>query len=279
MARIFELTSPLGQDLLFRSLHGREELARLSEFDLSAVSTRPDIGPGDLLGKSLTVQVDLRSTGEHRYFNGYVTRFAQGGMAGRHYEYRMTVRPWLWFLTRTADCRIFQDKKAPEIIKEVFKDRGFTDFESKLTDEGSYPKLEYCVQYRETDLNFVSRLMEKEGIYYFFKHSGGKHTLVLADSKSSHQPIPGRAKMPFHPPSGEFARKEERIYEWISERRFRTGKIELNDYNYLKPNANMLSDAVPAGSTPSTAVHRTNPMPVAIAPGESRPRESHLTMK
>ena len=71
----------------------------------------------------------------------------------------------------------------------MFQDRGFTDFESKLTEDGQNPKLEYCVQYRETDLNFVSRLMEQHGIYYFFKHEGDKHTLVLADSKSSHAPV------------------------------------------------------------------------------------------
>ncbi len=125
----------------------------------------------------------------------------------------------------------------------MFKDRGFTDFESKLTEEGSCPQLEYCVQYRETDLNFVSRLMEQHGIYYFFKHEGGKHTLVLADSKSSHSPVSGLATIPYLPLTGSDRRKEQHLYDWIAERRFRTGKIELNDYNYQKPNAKMISDA------------------------------------
>ena len=88
--------------------------------------------------------------------------------------------PWLWFLTRTSDCRIFQEKTVPDIIKEIFRDHGFTDFEERLS--GSYRTWVYCVQYRETDFNFVSRLMEQEGIYYYFKHENGKHTLVLADS-------------------------------------------------------------------------------------------------
>src|SRR5205085_11481841 len=135
---------------------------------------------------------------------------------------------WLWLLSHNADCRIFQEQTAPDIIKQVFRDRGFNDFELQL-DEDSYPKLEYCCQYRETDLNFVSRLMEKEGIYYFFKHSGGKHQLVLADSKSSHQPVPDHATTPFLPPTGQYVRKQERLYEWISERRLQTGQIQLND--------------------------------------------------
>ena len=123
-------------------------------------------------------------------------------MKNDYFSYRIVLRPWLWLLSRTTDCRIWQDKKAPDIIKEVFNDRGFTDYESKLTEEGSCPKLEYCVQYRETDLNFVCRLMEQHGIYYFFKHEGDKHILVLADSKSSHSPINGLASIPYIPLTG-----------------------------------------------------------------------------
>src|SRR5262245_34893824 len=141
MARQIELTTPLGPDvLLFRAMHGREELGRLSEFDLSALSTQADIKPGDLLGKNVTIKLELVSGGP-RYFNGYVTRFTQGGMVGRYYEYRMTVRSWLWFLTRTADCRIFQEKTVPEIIKEVFADHAVALFDDELT--GTYAKREY----------------------------------------------------------------------------------------------------------------------------------------
>src|SRR5262249_9934208 len=159
MARQIELTTPLGPDaLLFRAMHGREELGRLSEFDLSALSTKADIGPGDLLAKNVTVKLELWGGG-FRYYNGYVTRFAQGGTIGRYYQYRLTVRPWLWFLTRTTDCRIFQEKTVPDIIKEVFADHPIAMFEDGLT--GTYAKREYCVQYRETDFDFVSRLMEE----------------------------------------------------------------------------------------------------------------------
>ncbi len=133
------------------------------------------------------MQVKIKMYDPEREFNGILVEAQWTGSS------RMTITPIGWSsgrgcgcFGRTTDCRIFQDKTAPDIIKEVFNDRGFTDYKSELHEEGSCPKLEYCVQYRETDLNFVSRLMEQHGIYYFFKHEGGKHTLVLADSKSSH---------------------------------------------------------------------------------------------
>ena len=102
--------------------------------------------------------------------------------------YRAEVVPWPWFLTRTTDCRIFQNQSTPDIIETIFEDFGFTDFALEL--KGSYPKREYCVQYRETAFNFVSRLMEHEGIFYFFRHEDGKHTLVLADAVSAYAECP-----------------------------------------------------------------------------------------
>src|SRR5208282_303386 len=95
----------------------------------------------------------------------------------------------LGFLTRTSDCRIFQEKSVPDILEEVFKGHGFNDYQLNLS--ASHSQREYCVQYRETDFNFVSRLMEQEGIYYFFEHQEDKHTMVLADSISAHNPFPG----------------------------------------------------------------------------------------
>src|SRR5262249_12579214 len=123
---------------------------------------------------------------EPRFFNGVVSRFAASGAQfhGRR-VYRAEVVPWLWFLTRTANCRIFQNLSVPDIIEKVFKDFGFQpNTNYKLALDGSYEPREYCVQYRETAFNFISRLAEHEGIYYFFKHEDGKHTMVLADSAS-----------------------------------------------------------------------------------------------
>jgi len=240
--RVGVLDTPLGKDVLVLvRFDANEGLSELFEYRIEALSEQADINFDRAMGQACTVTID--SYRSKREFSGILVEAQWLGVKNDYYSYRLVLRPWLWLLSKTTDCRIWQDKKAPEIIKEVFQDRGFTDVESKLTDEGSYPKLEYCVQYRETDLNFVNRLMEQHGIYYFFRHGGGKHMLVLADSKSSHAPIPGHATTPYIPLAGDDRREEEHIYDWVSERRFRTGKVELNDYNYLKPNAQMLSDA------------------------------------
>jgi type VI secretion system secreted protein VgrG len=237
MARQIELTTPLGPDvLLFRALHGREELGRLSDFELSALSTRIDISPGDLLAKNITVSLSLQNGG-HRYFNGYVTRFAQGGMVGRYYEYRMTVRSWLWFLTRTADCRIFQETTVPDIIKEVFADHPVAMFEDHLT--GTYSKREYCVQYRETDFNFVSRLMEEEGIYYYLDHGDGRHVLKLVDSYSGHKRLESAATIPYYPPHSQSRADEEYIHAWTFAQTIQPGAVALDDYDFTRPKADL----------------------------------------
>ncbi len=122
MPRVMEIVTPLGEDvLLFHGMNAREEMGRLFEYQLELLSAKDDINLDDILGKNVTVKLALPDD-KTRYFNGYVTRFAQGGMYGRYHRYVATVRPWLWFLTRTADCRIFQEMNVPDIIKEVFAD-------------------------------------------------------------------------------------------------------------------------------------------------------------
>jgi len=240
--RFGELTTPLGKDVLVLvRFDATEGLSELFEFGIECLSDQPDLNFDGAIGQQCKVKIKMYQP--EREFSGILVEAQWTGLVHDHHSYRLVLRPWLWLLGRTTDCRIFQDMKAPDIIKEVFKDRGFTDYESKLTEEGSCPKLEYCVQYRETDLNFVCRLMEQHGIYYFFKHEGGKHTLVLADSKSSHSAVSGLSSLPLRPATGQFKSDDQHVTEWISERRFRTGKIELNDYNYEKPSAQMLSDA------------------------------------
>lgn len=194
--RSIVVTSPLGEDvLLFHSMNVNERLGRLFQFDLDLLSNDPEIKLQDILAQNVTVRYQ-RSDGENRYFNGFVSQFSQAGMHGNLFVYRATLRPWFWFLTRTADCRIFQNKTVPDIIKEVFRDEGFSDFEDSLS--GTYREWDYCVQYRETDFNFISRLMEQEGMYYFFKHEDGKHTLVLSDSISAHETVHS-PKLPIFP--------------------------------------------------------------------------------
>jgi type VI secretion system secreted protein VgrG len=240
--RLGELITPLGKDVLvFVRFDATEGLSELFEFRVECLSEKADLDFDQAIGQQCTVKLKMYE--QEREFSGILVEAQWTGLLHDHHTYHLVLRPWLWLLGRTTDCRIFQDKKAPDIIKEVFQDRGFTDFESKLSEESSCPKLEYCVQYRETDLNFVSRLMEQHGIYYFFKHEDGKHKLVLADSKSSHSAVPGLSEIPLRPATGEFKSEDQHLTDWMSSRRFRTGKVELNDYNYEKPTAQMLSDA------------------------------------
>jgi len=236
MARMMELTSPVGKDLLFRSLRGREELGRPSEFELSALSTRNDINPSDLLGKNVTVKLERVKSG-YRYFNGHVTRFAQGDTLGRYYEYRMTVNAWIWFLTRTADCRIFQEKTVPDIIKEVFNDHSMAVFDDGLN--GTYAKREYCVQYRETDFDFVSRLMEEEGIYYYFEHGDGKHTLKLVDADLAHKKLEGKDTIAYHLPGRALHGDEEYIQVFRQAQRIQPGLVSTLSYDFVKPKADL----------------------------------------
>jgi len=235
-ARMIELTTPLGKDLLFKGLRGREELGRSAEFELTAVSSRADIGSGDLLGKSITVKLELLKGGP-RYFNGYVTRFTQGGIIGRQYEYRMMVRSWLWFLTRTSDCRIFQDKNVPDIIKDVFADHPMADFESALT--ATYLPRTYCVQYRETDFDFVSRLMEEEGIYYYFEHSDGKHMLKLVDSDSGHKTLESKATITYHEPGRGTHVDDEHITVLTKRVDIQPGTVALHSFDFERPKADL----------------------------------------
>lgn len=231
------LTTPLGEDvLLLQTMIGDEHLGRLFRYELTVSSTDESIKMDDILGQNVTVRLDL-AEGKKRFFNGFVSRFAQTGRGSGLATYHMTVRPWLWFLTRRQDCRIFQKLTVPEIIKRVFRESGFTDVEASLS--GSYRTWEYCVQYRETDFDFVSRLMEQEGIYYYFKHQDKKHTLVLSDSYSSHSPVPGNEKVPYYPPTENVVREEDHIEDWAITRELTTGKYALQDFDFERPSVDL----------------------------------------
>ena len=235
--RAVEIESPLGKDvLLFRGMKVSEELGRLFEFDIDLFSESPNVKFDNLLGQKITVRLEL-GEGKRRYFSGHVTGFSQSGSVGDLFAYHATVHPWLWFLTLNANCRIFQDKKVPDIIKQIFRDQGFTDFEESLS--GTYRPWKYCVQYRESDFNFISRLMENEGIYYYFKHENDKHTLVLSDSASSHQPFPGYEKLPYYPLDLTLRRERDHIYDWRISEQVRSGVCALNDFNFKTPRANL----------------------------------------
>ena len=238
MARLMEITTPLGADvLLFHGMHAREELSRLSHFQLNLLSERNDINVDEILGKNVTVKIETPKDGT-RYFNGYVTRFSQGQPYGRYHRYRAEVRPWLWFLSRTSDCRIFQEMTVPDIVKKLFEDHAaVADVAFELT--GSYRKWTYCVQYRETDLNFVSRLLEEEGIYYYFRHTDGHDKLVLTDSTSKHKPAKGCDKLPFIAPDKLSRADMDHISSWDFSREIQPGVYVHDDYDLERPSVEL----------------------------------------
>jgi type VI secretion system secreted protein VgrG len=233
--RLLSAATPLGADvLLLTRFSGQEAMSRLFTYHLDMISEDQNISPKDIVGRAVSWAVQPQ-VAEPRYFHGVVSRFAA---AGHHLQnlrtYRLEVVPTLWLLTRTANCRIFQQKTTPDIIKTVFGDYGLTDFEMKL--QRSYPTWEYCVQYRETAFNFVSRLMEHEGIFYYFRHEKGKHTLVLADHKGAYKDCPENqvqytagSLVPSH------------INGWEHQYEFRPGKWAQTDYNFQTPSANLLT--------------------------------------
>jgi type VI secretion system secreted protein VgrG len=241
--RVCTITSPLGGDtLLLRHLGGQESISRLFRFDLDLVSEQDSIDFKSIIGKNLGVRLELED-GKFRHFHGVVSRFAQGTRDRRLVSYRAEVVPWLWFLTRRADCRIFQDKTVPDIIKKVFSDLGFSDFTMRLG--GSHKPRVYCVQYRETDFNFVSRLMEEEGIAYFFEHEESKHTLVLFDSASGNPECPGQADAEYATTEGASRRAGE-VEEWYVERELHPGKYAITDYNFESPKSSLLANTTSA---------------------------------
>ncbi len=153
--------------------------------------------------------------------------------------YRATLVPWLWFLTRNTNCRIFQEKTVPEIITTVFRDHGFTDFVERFRE--TYRRWDYCVQYRESDFDFVNRLMEQEGIYYYFTHDESKHEMVLADGVTAHSAAGGYATVPFFPPDEGRLREFEHVYHWSASKEVQTGAYVLNDFDFESPTADLLA--------------------------------------
>jgi type VI secretion system secreted protein VgrG len=234
-AYFLKLTSPV-EELQISHLAGTEQLGRLFAYDLQLESTDFNIDAKDLLGAPLAVEL-APFDAEGRWFHGITTSFHYVGEGSRRALYQATIRPWLWLLTRRGTCRIFQNKTAPEIIEAVLKDAGFTDFQMSL--DGSYATREYCVQYNESDFNFVSRLMEEEGIYYFFIHEETKHTLKIVDAASPH-PATALGSLRYAP--GRTI-PDQAIGSWSNGRHFQTGKVALNDYNFQTPATNLLTRA------------------------------------
>jgi len=238
----FTLTTALPPaDLRFESMTHSSALSTLEETQLHLLSEKSDLSPDKMLGQTVDLAVQLRD-GKKRHFCGYVTRFGIGTNQGRWYGYQATVRPWLWFLTRTADCRIFQEQTVREIVEEVFKDHPIASYEFKLV--RSYRKRTYCVQYRETDFNFVARLLEDEGIYWYIEHGEGTHKLILVDAPDAHHPIEGDPKLPYYDNTGQVPPDIESISNWQFTRAVKPGKTVLTSYDFERPSTKLKVEQV-----------------------------------
>ncbi len=244
--RLFQLNTPLGEDvLLLKGITGEEGISKPYFFNLDMLSSNHNISFKDIVGKNVTVSVALADR-KTRYINGIVAEFAQT-RSGEYGEtgivlssYAARVVPWLWLLTRTTDSRIFQNMTVPEIVEKIFREKQFGDF--KLNLKAAYEKKEYCVQYRETDFNFISRLLEDEGIYYFFQHENGRHILVLADDPGEHKLCPDQKSARCRQHAGLTYYGEDVIENLQVKQEIRAGKYSLSDFNFETPNASLKAE-------------------------------------
>jgi len=227
--------------LLLDSFVGVERVSDPFRFVLRLLSPDPNVDMQSLLTKPAVLTFQLAGDAE-RHIHGNICRMKLlevGADAMAAYE--AEVVPWFWFLTLFSDCRIFQNMAVPDIVEKVFKDRGFTDFRANL--QGTYNPREFCVQYRETDFNFVSRLLEEEGIFYYFEHTEDKHTMVLADDVSAFAACPNQpndASVQFAPTTGGRLDNDV-VFTLEAEYRVQTGTASHTDYDFTKPNASLFA--------------------------------------
>ena len=239
------VSTPLGPDkLLLVGFEGTEQISGLFHFQLDLIA--PNLGAKEIkfdqvLGQELTVKVRIQTadpnstTPEYRYFSGICHRFQQGDRDREFTSFRAEIVPKFWLTTRVAQSRIFQQMTVPDILKKVLAG---LDVEYKI--EGTFEPRDYCVQYRETDFNFTCRLMEEEGIFYFFKHAEGSHKLVLANTAASHADVPGINTVQWEVVDGE-ERQLKHIHEWAKRQEIRSGKYALWDHSFERPDANLES--------------------------------------
>ena len=228
-----------GFQLLFDGLRAEEELGRpfLIHLDLSSGKLRTDVS--SLIGHGCTIWM-FQAEDElqpNRYFHGIVTRLVSAGLSGGAYRYKLELRPWVWLLSQITDCRIFQNKTAFEIVTQVFRDAGFSDFEDKRQGGAGDIQLDYCVQYRETSLAFVTRLMEQFGFYFHHRFERDCHTLVIADDPNAH--ILVESDIPFAFDQTEYRQVAEHVWEWSTDLCLTPGRWTFRDYNFTTPSADL----------------------------------------
>jgi type VI secretion system secreted protein VgrG len=232
------ITTPFGADiLLLDSFQGMEALSQLFRFSLEMHSADMTLAPATILGAAVTVKFAPKD-GPVRYFNGIVSRFLHAGGNSAFAFYIAEMVPSLWLLSLTRDRKVYQNKSSADIIKEILGEFSIT-FDAQLT--GTYVVQEYCVQFDETALDFISRLMEEDGIFYFFKFADGVHTMVLGDSATAHVACTDAETLNFYPNQG--ARPTIDVVTQLDfESKLVVQKIEVSDFDYLKPTTDLLAE-------------------------------------
>ena len=256
--RKIEINTKLeNNELILESFRMRESLGRPFEIKVRLLSENPDIDFKNLLRTNATIRINLPNENEPRFLNGIFTSMRYVSAKGIYSVYEAVLSPRILLLDKISNCRIFQDKSVDKIITEIFKEANIEDIEDLLSKQ--YEELDYCVQYRETSFNFVTRLMEQAGIYYYFKHENGKHTLVLADAISAHKAFPQYDTLCYRPDDNKNHGKES-IFDWQVGQSVEYGRFRSTDFNFETARTNL--DSVAEGephNTSDTYVHYDYP--------------------
>jgi type VI secretion system secreted protein VgrG len=231
--------------LSLHSFSATEDLGRPFEYDLALSSATAKSDLTSWLGASCTLEITLADKTTKRYFNGIITRAVYDGLLGGAYRYRLELRPWIWLLSRVQDCYIYQNMTVWAIINDIFTRNNFTKLQDKRQNSAGSETLEYCVQYNETSLDFVTRLMEKYGIYYYFTHTATDHTLVFADDPNSHTALTNAIEFTFR--QTQYTTVGDHMWEWVADQRLQPGTATFRDYNFTTPSADLTAKTSQSG--------------------------------
>lgn len=242
-------TTPLGKDaLLLIGLNGTEAISQLFSFQLDFLALNQTTVPFDkLLGQKVTAEFDVPK----RYVSGIAIRVSEGERDETFTSYQVEIVPQFWLLTRRAQSRIFQHLTVPDILRKVLE-----GMDVSYQIQGAFAPRDYCVQYRETDFHFASRLMEEEGIFYFFKHAESGHTMVVANTALGHPDLPEKSHIIYENIVGG-TRNEDRIHDWAKVQELRSGKYLLWDHCFELPHKHLEADKLTQISvTAGTVTHQ-----------------------
>jgi type VI secretion system secreted protein VgrG len=231
--RSVSIKTPLDKEPQLRvtRMSGTEQVSRPFRFELQLSSPNGELDPDDLLGKPVTVKLTHERSSAPRYFNGVVTEFGHTGYDQTCHRYRAVLRPWFWLLTHRSDCRVLQNNSVADIFSFVCRQEGFGDFDVRLS--GTYDPWEYRVQYGESDFDFLSRLLEHEGIFYYFEHHEDRHVLVLADKVGTLTSVTGYDTVPYWPPTDGAQRADrDHLTSWSQCKSFQAGSFASREYNF-----------------------------------------------